>query len=211
MIIPWHDWYLFALAALVMVLSPGPNMIYLISRSLCQGPRAARLSLVGVGVGFLLHMFVAAFGLTAFFLAVPFAYNALKYLGAAYLLWLAWQAIKPGARGVFETRDLPADSPLRLFWMGFFTNALNPKIAVFYVSIFTQFLDPHRGSLLAQSVVLGCTQIAISMTVNFLIIEFAGSVARWFNHHPFWSRAQRWVMASVLGGLAVKLAVSERK
>ena len=211
MIIPLHDWYLFALAALVMVASPGPNMVYLVSRSLCQGPKAAEISLLGVAAGFILHMLVAAFGLTAFFLAVPYAYDALKYLGSAYLFWLAWQSIKPGARGLFETKNLSADSPGRLFWMGFFTNALNPKIAVFYISIFTQFLDPSRGSILAQSVLLGCTQIVISMSVNFVIIQCAGSVSAWFNQQPVWSRVQRWLMATVFGGLAVKLALSERK
>jgi len=211
MIIPLHDWSLFALAAFVMVLSPGPNMMYLVSRSLCQGRKAAELSLLGVAAGFVLHMGVAAFGLTAFFLAVPYAYDGLKYIGAAYLLWLAWQAIKPGGRGIFETKELPADSPRRLFWMGFLTNALNPKIAVFYVSIFTQFLDPARGSLLIQSLVLGVTQIAISMAVNYTIIQFAGGVSAWFNQQPFWSRVQRGLMATVLGGLAVKLTLSERK
>lgn len=211
MIVPLHNWTLFALAALLMVLSPGPNMMYLVSRSLCQGKRAAEISLLGVAAGFLLHMFVAAFGLTAFFLAVPFAYDGLKFLGAAYLLWLAWQSVRPGARGLFETKDLPPDSPARLFAMGFFTNALNPKIAVFYLSIFTQFLNPSRGSLFLQSAVLGCTQILISLLVNYIIIQCAGGVSFWFNRQPLWSRVQRWAMATVLGGLAVKLALSERK
>lgn len=211
MLIPLHDWSLFALAALVMVLSPGPNMMYLVSRSLCQGARAAEVSLLGVAAGFVLHLSVAAFGLSAFFLAVPYAYDGLKYIGAAYLLWLAWQSVKPGSRGLFETQDLPPDSPGRLFWMGFFTNALNPKIAMFYVSIFTQFLDPAHGSILIQSIILGFTQIIISMTVNYIIIQCAGGVSRWFNQQPLWSRVQRGVMATVLSGLAVKLALSERK
>ncbi len=211
MIIPLHDWSLFALAALVMVMSPGPNMVYLVSRSLCQGRSAAELSLLGVAAGFVLHMLVAAFGLTAFFLAVPYAYDVLKYSGAAYLLWLAWQSIKPGARGFFETRDLPTDSAARLVWMGFLTNALNPKIAVFYISIFTQFLDPARGSILAQSILLGFTQIVISLSVNYMIIQGAGRVSSWFNQQPFWRRAQRWLMATVFGGLAFKLALSDRK
>lgn len=211
MLIPFHEWSLFALAAFIMVLSPGPNMMYLVSRSLCQGTRAAELSLLGVAAGFVLHLGVAAFGLTAFFLAVPYAYDALKYLGAAYLLWLAWQNIRPGSRGLFETQDLPPDSAGRLFWMGFFTNALNPKIAMFYISIFTQFLNPEHGSILGQSIILGFTQIIISMTVNYIIIQCAGAVSIWFNQQPLWSRVQRGVMATVLSGLAVKLALSERK
>jgi threonine/homoserine/homoserine lactone efflux protein len=209
--IPYNQLLLFGVAALIMVLSPGPNMIYLVSRSICQGPKAAVISLSGVALGFVMHMLLAAFGLTAFFLAVPMAYAALKYLGAGYLLWLAYQAIKPGTRGLFEPRQLAADSPVRLFWMGFFTNALNPKIAVFYVSIFSQFLDPTKGSVLMQSVELGVTQILISMTVNFMIIQFAGTIASWFQNKPVWAQLQRWVMATVLGGLAAKLALSDHK
>lgn len=211
MIFSLHALSLFALAALAMVLTPGPNMVYLVSRSLCQGTRAAMISLFGVLLGFLLHMFVAAAGLSVFFVTVPAAYHALKYAGAAYLLWLAWQAVRPGSRGLFEPRVLPPDSTAKLVWMGFLTNSLNPKIAVFYVSIFTQFLDPARGSVWAQSMVLGFTQIAISCVVNTLIIHGAGWIAGWFRQKPFWTRVQRWFMATVLGGLALKLALSERK
>ena len=156
-------------------------------------------------------MLVAAFGFGIFPSGALCIQCFKSRIGAAYLLWLVWQNIKPGARGLFETKALPADSAGRLFWMGLLTNALNPKIAVFYVSIFTQFLNPERGSILAQSVVLGCTQIVISMAVNYAIIHGAGSVSAWFNQQPLWSRAQRGLMATVLGGLAVKLALSERK
>ena len=209
--VPPHQLLLFALAALVMVLSPGPNMLHLVSRSLCQGSRAATIALAGVGLGFVLHLLLAAYGLTAFLLAVPVAYSALKYLGAGYLVWLAWRACRRGGGSLFEPRTLGMEPPAKLFWMGFLTNALNPKIAVFYVSIFTQFLDPSRGSVLAQSLELGCTQIAISMIVNFLIIRSAGSLSGWFQGRPFWSRVQRWLMAGVFGGLAVKLALSKRR
>src|SRR5262249_41644261 len=159
---------LFSLAALLMVLTPGPNMIYLISRSICQGRRAGVISLLGVVTGFLAHMFAAALGLTAVFLAVPLAYDLLRWAGALYLLWLAWQAVKPGARSPFEARALPADPPRKLFLMGLVTNLLNPKIAVFYLSIFPQFVSPEHGSVFTRSLVLGTTQIAISFSVNLL-------------------------------------------
>jgi len=210
-LIPLHDWLLFAGAALVMVLTPGPNMMYLVSRCLCQGKGAARLSLVGVAAGFLFHLTIAAVGLTVVFLAVPYAYEVLKVAGAAYLLWLAWQAVRPGGASLFTTRVLAPDSPGKLLLMGFLTNVLNPKIAVFYISIFSQFLDPQRGSVLAQSLLLGGTQIVISFTVNFLIIESAGFLASWFDGRPVWLRVQRWFMASVLAGLAAKVAFSGRR
>lgn len=209
--IPAGELALFALAALVMVLTPGPNMVYLVSRSLCQGRKAGITSLFGVATGFLVHMLAAAAGITAVFLSIPLAYELLKWLGAAYLLWLAWQAVKPGARSPFEARALPADSPARLFAMGFMTNALNPKIAVFYLSVFPQFVRPEHGSVFAQSVALGLTQVAVSFAVNFLIILGAARLAAWFARHPFWLAAQRGVMGLVLGGLAVRLALEERR
>jgi threonine/homoserine/homoserine lactone efflux protein len=205
-----EDILIFGLAALTMVLSPGPNMVYLVSRSLCQGRNAAIVSLFGVVIGFVFHMLLAVLGLSVVFATVPLAYDILKFGGAAYLLWLAWQAVRPNAPAIFEARKLPPDSKVKLFVMGLLTNALNPKIAVFYLSIFTQFLHPERGSILAQSVILGSTQILISFTVNFMIILAAGAVSSWFSQHPIWVRVQKWFMGAVLTGLALKLAISQR-
>jgi threonine/homoserine/homoserine lactone efflux protein len=205
-----RDILLFALAALIMVLSPGPNMVYLVSRSICQGRNAAIVSLLGVAFGFVLHMLLAALGLSVVFVTIPIAYDMLKLGGAAYLLWLAWQAVRPGAPAIFEARKLPPDSNTRLFVMGLFTNALNPKIAIFYLSVFTQFLHPERGSIFVQSILLGSTQIAVSFAVNFIIILAAGAVSSWFSTHPLWIRVQKWFMGAVLAGLSIKLAASQR-
>lgn len=209
--IPTNDLLLFAGAALLMVLTPGPNMIYLISRSICQGRKAGVVSLFGVIAGFLVHMLAAAIGLTALLLAVPLAYEALRWAGAAYLLWLAWQALRPGARSLFEPRQLPPDSTTRLFVMGFLTNALNPKIAVFYLSVFPQFVSPERGSLFLQSITLGATQIMVSFSVNLLVALFAAGMASWFARNPAWLVLQRWVMGFVLAALAVRLALEQRR
>lgn len=210
--LPGSEIALFALAALIMVMTPGPNMVYLVSRSLCQGRKAGVISLFGVATGFLVHMFAAAAGLTAVFLAIPLAYEILRWLGAAYLLWLAWQALAPGAGGsLFEARNLVADSPLRLFAMGFLTNALNPKIAVFYLSVFPQFVRPEYGSVFAQSLSLGLVQILVSFSVNLALIMSAARLAAWFAKNPLWLAAQRRVMGFVLGGLAVRLALEERR
>lgn len=209
--VPLNDWLLFAAAALFVAITPGPNMVYLLSRSLCQGKRAGVISLGGVIVGFLAHMFAAAAGLTALFMAVPMAYELLKWAGAAYLLVLAWQSVKPGARSPFEAQDLPADPPRKLFLMGFFTNLLNPKIAVFYLSIFPQFVSPAHGSVFAQSVQLGLTQIVVSFCVNLSIVLSAARLALWFARSPRWLAAQRYVMGTVLAALAVRLAMEQRQ
>jgi threonine/homoserine/homoserine lactone efflux protein len=209
--VPRDDLLMFAGAALLMVLTPGPNMIYLISRSICQGRKAGVISLFGVIAGFLVHMFAAAVGCTALFMRIPLAYEALRWVGAVYLLYLAWQAVKPGARSPFEAHDLPPDPPRKLLLMGFLTNLLNPKIAMFYLAIFPQFVSPEHGSVFAQSIELGLTQIAVSFSVNSCITMSAASLAAWFARSPRWLVAQRYVMATVLGGLAVRLATEPRR
>jgi threonine/homoserine/homoserine lactone efflux protein len=210
--IPLNELLMFALAALVLVISPGPNMIYLISRSITQGRTAGLISLAGVICGFLFHIIMVSFGLTAILFAVPFAYTVLKTLGVLYLLYLAWQAVKPGSKGIFEAKkDLPVDGPAKLFRMGFLTNVLNPKVAVFYLSFFPQFIRPAYGSVFTQSLMLGVTQMLISFTVNFIIVLSAARVAVWFAQKPQWVRIQKWFMASVLTALAARMALDKGK
>jgi threonine/homoserine/homoserine lactone efflux protein len=201
----------FALVSLGMVLTPGPNMIYLISRSISQGSVAGLISLGGVALGFIFYMLCAAFGITALVLAVPYAYDALRFAGAAYLLWLAWQAVRPGGQSPFKVHKLPADGPRKLFAMGFLTNLLNPKIAMLYLSLLPQFIDPTQGSVLAQSIALGATQIAISISVNALIAVGAGSIAAFLAVRPFWMLVQRWLMGTMLAGFAVRMALESRR
>ena len=200
----------FALVALALVLTPGPNMIYCISRTLCQGRGAGMVSLGGVALGFVVHLLGAAFGLSALLLAAPLAFTAIKVAGALYLLWLAWQAIKPGGLSPFETRQLPHDPPRKLFLMGFMTNLLNPKVAMFYLSFFPQFLHPERGQVLLQSLSLGAVQIGVSLAMNTVIIFFAAGLALFLNRNLTWLRVQRYVMGTVLGLLALRLLTEKR-
>jgi threonine/homoserine/homoserine lactone efflux protein len=201
----------FALACLVLVLTPGPNMVYCISRTLVQGRLAGLISLAGVLLGFLVHLLAAALGLTALLMAVPLAFDAIKLAGAAYLLWLAWQALKPGGSAPFQPRALPPDPPATLLRMGFVTNLLNPKVAMFYLSFFPQFLDPDRGSVLLQSLLLGAVQITISGSVNALLILGAAGITALLSRSRGWLLAQRYLMGAVLGGLAVRIALTEKQ
>lgn len=207
-----NELIIFAIAAFAMVITPGPNMIYLISRSITQGKKAGIISLGGVICGFLFHIIMVAFGLTAILFAVPFTFTALKISGALYLLYLAFCAIKPGSKNIFETRkDLKYDSPLKLFMMGFLTNVLNPKMAVFYLSLFPQFIKPEEGSVAVQCFQLGFLQMFISFSVNFLIVVSAAKAAKWFAKNPKWIRVQKWFMGSILTTLAVKMAMTKPK
>ncbi len=202
----------FGLLSLGMVLTPGPNMLYLVSRSICQGRAAGLVSLSGIAVGFLVYLLCAALGITALLMAVPHAYDVLRIAGALYLLYLAWQALRPGGRSPFELRELARDSPRRLFSMGLFTALLNPKIAVMYLSLLPQFIQPHgHGSVMAQSLALGLVQIATSLGVNALIVLAAGSIATFLAGRPRWQTLQRGLMGTVLGGLAVRMLVDARR
>jgi threonine/homoserine/homoserine lactone efflux protein len=201
----------FALVSLGMVLTPGPNMIYLISRSLAQGAMAGMVSLGGIALGFVFYMLCAAFGITALLFAVPYAYDALRLGGALYLLWLAWQVLKPNGRSPFQVRELPVDSPRRLFTMGFVTNLLNPKIAMLYLALLPQFIDPALGSVLLQSIIFGAIQIVISVSFHVLIALTAGSITGFLSTRPAWLKVQRWLMGTVLAGFAVRLALETRR
>jgi len=201
----------FAAIALGMVLTPGPNMAYLVSRSVCQGRAAGLISLGGVALGFLTYMLLAAFGITALLFAIPYAYDALRLCGAAYLAWMAWNALRPGGASPFQVRELPPDSPRRLFAMGLLTNLLNPKIAALYLSLLPQFVDRAASDVMGQTLALGAAQIAISVMVNAAIVITAGSVAAFLTGRPLWARAQRWLMGGVLAGLAVKMALDTGK
>jgi threonine/homoserine/homoserine lactone efflux protein len=195
-----------AVTALGMVLTPGPNMMYLVSRSISQGRTAGLISLIGTGVGFLVYMTMANLGLAVVFVAVPWLFIGFKAAGAAYLGFLAWQALKPGGRSLFEPRELKRDAPAKLFRMGLLTNLLNPKAAIMYLALIPQFIDPHRGHRTEQGFTLGAEQITVSLTVNALIVIAAGAIAGFIQHRPSWVICQRRITGTLLGGVTLLLA-----
>jgi threonine/homoserine/homoserine lactone efflux protein len=189
-----------------MVLTPGPNMIYLVSRSIAQGRRAGLTSLAGVALGFLVYLFAVSAGIATVFALVPEIYLAIKLAGAGYLLWLAWKAVRPGGRSAFATQELAQDGTRKLFLMGFLTCLLNPKVAILYISLLPQFVDPARGHVGLQGLLLGLTQIAVGVAGNAFFIVTAGSVAGFFAQHPLWQRLHRYAMGTALAGFAVRIA-----
>jgi threonine/homoserine/homoserine lactone efflux protein len=197
--------------ALAMVLTPGPNMIYLVSRTITQGRRAGVISLGGVAVGFLIYLTATNLGLSALFVAVPDLYLTVKLAGACYLGWLAFKALRPGGLSVFEPTTLAPDSHRRLFVMGLTTNLLNPKIAIMYLSLIPQFEHPAAGHLVLQGFTLGAVQIVVALTVNLLIVLAAATISGFLGGRPVWLRVQRYLMGSVLGALAVKLATDHSR
>ncbi len=195
-----------AATSLGMVLTPGPNMMYLVSRSLSQGRGAGLISLTGTATGFLVFLVTANLGLATVFVLVPVLYIAFKAAGTIYIAHLAYRALRPGGTGLFEPHALPRDSNWRLYRMGLITNLLNPKAAILYLALIPEFIRPSAGNVTAQGFVLGGIQISVSMTVNTLLILAAGSIASFMSSRPTWTQWQRRMTGTLLGGIVVMLA-----
>ena len=201
----------FAALSFGLAATPGPNMLYLVSRALAQGTGAGLVSLVGCQFGSLVIMLCAAAGLTAALFAVPYAWDVLRLGGAAYLAWLAWQCLRPGGEPIFAPRTMPREPAGRLFGIGFATAALNPKVALFYMAVLPPFIDPALGSVFLQGAALGAVQIGVAIVFDGLLVYGAAGVARFLGTRPGWMAAQRWILGGVLGLIAVKLATEGRR
>ena len=209
---PWSDFWLYVVACVLLVLTPGPNLLYLVSRTLCQGRAAGVVSLAGTTTGFVVHVVAAALGLSVVFVTIPVLFDVVRWAGAAYLLYLAWDALRPqGSTGLFARRDLPAVPPATLYRTGILTSILNPKVALFYLALFPQFVDPARGSVLLQSLFLGALQIGVAVVGDLMFVLAAAQVARWLADRPLWAAAQRWVLGGVFAAIAAKLALDTRR
>ncbi len=200
---------LFALAVLLLALTPGPVWIYLISRTLTQGRRAGYFSLIGVMAGVVVHLLAAALGLSAILLALPAAFNVIKLAGAAYLLWLAWSTLRGGGFS-FTPQALEPVPDGVLFRQSLTASVVNPKVAVFYLSLFPQFVDPTTGPVLLQSLTLGIVHIIVSTSVDGALVTVAGALSVWIARRPGWLRLQRWFLGGAFGALAVWLAATPR-
>lgn len=200
---------LYAMAVLLLALTPGPVWIYLISRTLTQGRRAGYFSLLGVAAGVFVHVWLAAVGLSVLLLAIPFAFDAIKLAGAAYLLWLAWSTVRGGGMS-FAPQPLPPVADRVLFRQALIASVVNPKVAVFYLSLFPQFVDPATGSVLLQSVALGVVHVSVATVVDGLLVTVAATLSLLFARRPLWLRTQRWFLGGAFGVLALWLAFTPR-
>ena len=200
----------FSLVALTVVLTPGPNMAYLISRSASQGRRAGMVSLAGVLAAFSFYLVLTCLGLTALLITIPLAFDVLKWTGVLYLLYLAATTVF-GKRPSFETSEPEPLDDSKLFAMGFLTNLLNPKAALLYLSLLPQFIHPGNGPEWMQLSVLATEQILISGTVNLLIVCFAAQLSGRIKRSQRYLRIQRMIMGMVLASLAVRLSLQTQK
>jgi threonine/homoserine/homoserine lactone efflux protein len=202
---------LFATACLALTATPGPDMLLIASRSVGQGSLSGFATLAGIQVGTYCHALAAAFGLSQLFVAVPLAYDAVRYAGAAYLLYLAWKTFRAPDSAPALMPPGRRHSAVAVFRQGLITNLLNPKMALFVLALFPQFVRPEAGSVALQIVLLATVLNLIGLAVNGIVIVTASRLGRLLTVGGRWRRVPNYLLATVFAGLAVRLAVDSRR
>jgi threonine/homoserine/homoserine lactone efflux protein len=201
---------LFMTATLALNLAPGPDMLYVSTRSLTQGRRAGVISALGIAAGTAFHTIAIASGLAALLRALPLAYEIVRFAGAAYLIWLGVQALR-GKAGPASGKPLDRKSDWAMFRQGAITNILNPKVVLFFLAFLPQFVAPARGSVALQIVALGCLFNLSGTIVNIVVAYLAASAGRWLGARGAAEKIFRWLTAGVFIGLGLRLALGDRK
>ncbi len=201
---------LFGIAALALTMTPGPDMLLIASRSASQGRAAGFATLAGIQAGTYCHALAAAFGLSQLFLIVPHAYDAVRYAGAAYLLYLAWKTVRSGAATIAPEAGGSRHPVGTMFRQGLLTNLLNPKMALFVLALFPQFVQPEAGSVALQILVLATVLNAIGLVVNGAVILGASRLGRIFSGQGRFRRLPQYFLGAVFAGLAARLAFDSR-
>ncbi len=197
----------FIAAGLALNLTPGPDMTYVAARGAAEGRRVGIVSALGIGAGCLVHTALVALGLAAVLAAAPVAYEAIRWLGAAYLLYIAWQIWR---QGDVPPTLAPIDraSPWRVFAQGAFINVLNPKVALFFLAFLPQFVDPASDHIALRLAILGTIFNVNGTLVNLGVGVMAGEAGRLFARRMAWWRWQNRAVALVLAALAARLALT---
>jgi threonine/homoserine/homoserine lactone efflux protein len=203
----WTTLSVFVAATLILVFMPGPNTLYIIARSIQQGRRAGVVSSLGVQVGTLLHVLAAALGLSALLMSSAAAFSIVKYAGAAYLLFLGVKTLM--AKDKLEaTQGIPGASLGRVFYQGILVNLLNPKTALFFFAFMPQFVDPARGAIATQILMLGMILVFCGTLSDMTYALAAGAIGNWLRGNLRFIRAQRCFAGSVYIGLGAATAFS---
>jgi threonine/homoserine/homoserine lactone efflux protein len=195
---------LFVAAALALLLMPGPAVIYVVTRSVDQGRPAGLASVLGVGIGSLVHIAFAAVGLSALLASSAAAFGVVKWLGAAYLIWLGLQRLL--TRGEDAPAAVEPDHLSRIFLQGVVVNVLNPKTALFFLAFLPQFVDPSRGPVWIQVSVLGLTLASLGLLTDGLYALLGGTAADWLRQRSE-SVSLRRMRRYVPGGVYIALGV----
>jgi threonine/homoserine/homoserine lactone efflux protein len=201
----------FAVACLALTATPGPDMLLIASRSVSQGRAAGFASLAGIQAGTYCHALAAAFGLSQLFLALPLAYDIVRYAGAAYLLCLAWQAFRSSGAVLTPAAGLSRYPVAKMFRQGLATNLLNPKMALFVLALFPQFIRPEAGAVAGQILILATVLNFVGLAVNGAVILTASRIGRAFAGLDRFRRGPQILLGTVFIGLAARLAFDGRR
>ncbi|HEX8652281.1 MAG TPA: LysE family translocator [Pyrinomonadaceae bacterium] len=199
--------YLFVAAALVLLLTPGPAVLYVIARSVNQGRVAGVVSVLGLEVGTLFHVGAAALGLSALLLSSALAFSVVKYLGAAYLIYLGIRKLL-AREEVRQEEAGRRESLKRVFCEGVVVNVLNPKTALFFFAFLPQFISPARGNVTGQMLFLGCLFVVLATLSDGVYALLAGSVGHWLKGSRRFLKGERYFAGTVYIGLGVTTALS---
>jgi threonine/homoserine/homoserine lactone efflux protein len=202
--------FVFAAASLVLTATPGPDMLLIASRSISQGKAAGFLTYAGIALGTYCHALAAAMGLSQLLTTVPAAYEAIRWAGCAYLLYLAWKAIRSEGVALAPVSGLKRLSGRRIFLEGLATNLLNPKMALFVLALFPQFISVDGGSLTAQMLVLASVINGIGFLVNGSVVLLGGHIRSRLAGLTRFPKLPQYLLATVFAGLACRLALSGR-
>lgn len=197
----------FVLASLALLATPGPAVLYIVARSIDQGRLAGVVSMLGVHLGSLVHVLAAALGLSALVLSSAIAFTAIKYLGAAYLIWLGVRKLL-GRDGARTAVPLARRGHRRLLVEGMIVNVLNPKTALFFLAFLPQFVDPALGGVVGQFVFFGCLFVALGVASDGLYALGAGSARQLLRGSERFRRIDRYLTGSVFVGLGVATALA---
>jgi threonine/homoserine/homoserine lactone efflux protein len=201
---------LFAGAALVLTATPGPDMLLIASRSVSQGRSSGFLTYAGIALGTYCHAIAAALGLSQLFLTVPNAYEIIRWAGCAYLLYLAWKTIRSEGSAFSPSSSLKQMSGKRIFTEGLATNLLNPKMALFVLALFPQFVAPDGNSMIIQMTVLATILNGIGFLVNGTVILLGSQIRRRLSGISRFPKLPQYLLATVFTGLACRLALGSR-
>jgi threonine/homoserine/homoserine lactone efflux protein len=201
---------LFFVASWILILTPGPDMLYVITRGIAQGRRAGVISALGVTMGILVHTLLAAFGLTVILQTSTLAFLIIKYVGAAYLIYLGVKALKDTGNLVIQT-ERPGLRMRALFWQGVISNVTNPKIALFFLAFLPQFVNRDAGYVALQMLVYGLLFATFGVVFLLVVGWSAGGIGRWLARKPRYVSTIRYLTGGALIGLGVRLAFVERR
>lgn len=200
---------LFAAAAAVLIVTPGPAVLYITARGMSQGVRAGLVSVLAVEAGNAVHAAVAALGLSAVLASSALAFSAVKLLGAGYLVVLGLRKLLRRAAGAgVEAETAPPRALRRVFVDGLVVAVLNPKTALFFLAFLPQFVDPRRGAAPVQMLLLGGLFVAMATLGDGAYALLAGTAGRWLRRHPRFVRGERWVTGTVYLGLGAAAALA---